>query len=48
MMAQGAADKAIAIALGVTLASARTYATRVLKRTGTQSRRELMLRVRSS
>jgi len=48
MMAQGAADKAIAVALGVTLSSARTYAARVLKRTGTQSRRELMLRVRSS
>lgn len=48
LMAQGAADKEIASLLGMTLPSARTYAARVLKRTGVQSRRELMLRIRSS
>jgi DNA-binding NarL/FixJ family response regulator len=48
LMAQGAADKEIASMLGMTLPSARTYAARVLKRAGVQSRRELMLRIRSS
>jgi hypothetical protein len=48
LMARGAADKEIASMLGMTLPSARTYAARVLKRTGVQSRRELMLRIRSS
>jgi hypothetical protein len=48
LMAQGAADKEIASMLGMTLPSARTYAARVLKRTGVQNRRELMLRIRSS
>jgi hypothetical protein len=48
LMARGAADKEIATELGMTLPSARTYAARVLKRTGAQSRRELMLRLRDS
>jgi DNA-binding NarL/FixJ family response regulator len=42
LMVRGAADKEIAIELGMTLHSARTYAARVLKRMGVQSRRELM------
>jgi DNA-binding NarL/FixJ family response regulator len=42
LMARGAADKEIACELGITLHSTRTYAARVLKRLGLQSRRALM------
>jgi hypothetical protein len=45
LMARGAADKEIAGELGITLHSTRTYAARVLKRLGLQSRRALMLRL---
>lgn len=46
LMARGAADKDIAVALDISVPSARTYAARVLKRLELRSRRDLMLHAR--
>jgi DNA-binding NarL/FixJ family response regulator len=41
-LAEGLSDKEIAEALGIPVATARTYVARVLRRFGAKSRRELM------
>jgi hypothetical protein len=46
LMAEGRGDKEIAEQLGMSVATARTYATRLMKRLGVGGRRELMLLLR--
>ncbi len=48
LLSRGLADKEIARAVGMPLATVRTYVARVLKRLDVRGRRELMLRLRGS